>query len=288
MNVTVFSPLLLAALGCGLLAGGGLALLIASIVGMPRRPASGPSRLERLSAFARRRGAAAGAAAVATLVITRWPVAAVGAALIVAFSGKLFGGARAERKGVEQMEALAGWIESLRDTMAGAVGLEQAIQSSTEAAAASLRPHLHMLVDLLRARRPMAEALDAFAESLGDGSADMVIIALKDNARQRGPGFRDVLTALAETARDEADMRRKVMAERAGTRRSIQIVTGIIIVFPLGMALFNPQFVAPYRTLQGQAVLAVVAIFFGGAMLWLRKLSVLPPPARLLVRGENR
>ncbi|MFJ9167316.1 type II secretion system F family protein, partial [Lysinibacillus fusiformis] len=170
----------------------------------------------------------------------------------------------------------------------GAVGLEQAIQSSTEAAAVGLKPHLNMLVDLLRAKRPMAQALDAFAESLGDGSADMVIIALKDNARQRGPGFRDVLTALAETARDEADMRRKVLAERAGTRRSIQIVTGIIIVFPLGMALFNPGFVEPYRSVQGQAVLAVVAVFFGGAMVWLRKLSVLPPPARLLVRGETR
>ena len=55
----------------------------------------------------------------------------------------------------------------------------------------------------------------------------LMIAALILNARLRGPGLRDVLTALAESTREELDMRRRVEAARRSTRRSAQIVVGV-------------------------------------------------------------
>jgi len=280
------SPTLLLALLAGSGAGGGLALLIASLIGWRRKERTGPSPVEKLVAFARQRGAAAAVAGVLVLVVTRWPVAAIGVALLVLFWSKLFGGAKEERESLARVEALASWTESLRDTMSGAVGLEQAIQASARAADPRLRPDLLALIDRLRAKTALTAALDRLADDLNDGSADVVIVALKDNARQRGPGVRDVLSELAAFAREEADMRRRVLAQRSGTRRSVQIVIGVIVVFPIGMAVFNPAYVEPYRTLQGQGVLVLVMAFFTAGLAWLRKLSSVPAPERLLIRRE--
>ncbi|MEV7177824.1 type II secretion system F family protein [Kitasatospora sp. NPDC093679] len=282
----VLTPELLLALLAGLTAGGGLALLIASLIGWPRRPRTGPTTAQQLVSFARRRGWAAGGAGVLVLLATRWPVAAIGVVLLVLFWDRLFGGAKEEKAALARVEALASWTESLRDTMSSGAGLEQAVQASARAADPALRPHLVTLLDRLRAKTSLGVALDAFADDLNDGSADLVIIALKDNARQRGPGLRDVLSELAETARDEADMRRRVLAQRSGTRRSVQIVIGVITAFPIGMAVFNPAYVEPYRTLQGQGVLLLVMGFFVGGLMWLRKLSAVPAPERLLIRQE--
>ena len=113
-----------------------------------------------------------------------------------------------------RLEALAAWTESLRDTIAGAVGLEQAIPSSLRVAAPSLQEPLARLVDRLHTRVPMPEALRALADDLDDPSADLIIGALIINARLRGPGLRDLLGALSTAVREELDVRRKVNAER--------------------------------------------------------------------------
>ena len=95
-------------------------------------------------------------------------------------------------------------------------------------------------------RTPLATALQQFADDLDDSSADLIVAALMLNSQLRGPGLRDVLTSLAGSARDELEMRRRVNAGRASTRRSVQIVMGITVVFVLGLTLFNRSYVEPY------------------------------------------
>lgn len=187
---------------------------------------------------------------------------------------------------MRRVEALAAWTESLRDTIAGAVGLEQAIPASARAAAPALRPHLDALVDRLRSRTPLPEALHQLADDLDDPSADIVVAALILNARLRGPGLREVLGALAKSAREEVDMRQRVMAQRASTRRSVQIVIGVSVAFVIGLAVFNRDFVQPYGTPIGQLVLACVCGLFAAGFWWLRKLSRIETPDRFLHRDE--
>src|SRR5690606_8741785 len=157
---------------------------------------------------------------------------------------------------------LAAWTESLRDTIAGAVGLEQAIPATTYAASPAIRPALERLADRLRGRTSLPTALQGFADDIDDPSADLIVASLTLNARLRGPGLREVLSSLASSARDVLDMRRRLGASRSSTRRSVQIVMGVTVTFVLGLSIFNRGYVEPYGTPLGQVVLLVVIGLF--------------------------
>ncbi|MGH1565698.1 type II secretion system F family protein [Mumia sp. DW29H23] len=275
------------ALTAGALVGvGGLILLLAL------RPREARPPMLRRKNSARRterqvRLAAAGVIAFAlTLLVTRWIVLAAVIGAVVALWDRLLGGGRAERDAIVRADGLAAWIEALRDTIAGAVGLEQAIPATAKNAAPSIRPSLNLLVDRLRVREPLPDALMRFADDLDDPSADVAVAALVLNARLRGPGLREVLSALAESARAELDVRRRVESSRRSTRRSVQIVVGVIVAVAGALVLFNPAYVAPYGTFVGQLVLAAVLAMFGAAVLWMRKLSGVEQPERFLISAK--
>lgn len=216
------------------------------------------------------------------LLLTRWPVLAIATAVLVIFAPTLFGGAGSEKRSIARLEGLAAWTESLRDTIAGAVGLEQAIPATAYAASPAIAGHLTTLADRLRVRTPLPVALQGLADDLDDSSADLILAALILNSRLRGPGLREVLTSLADSAREELEMRRRVSAGRASTRRSVQIVVAITVIFVLALAIFNRDYVEPYSSPLGQLVLVVVLAFFAAGFAWMRRLSVFELPARFL------
>jgi Flp pilus assembly protein TadB len=267
----------------GALAGGGVFLLVVALRGLP--PSAPSQRLawleDQLRVLFSIRGAIAVIAGVVVLVATRWVVAGIGAALLV-LAWRSLGGAASERRAMARLEGLATWTESLRDTIAGAVGLEQAIPASLRAAAPSLQEPLARLVDRMHTRVPMADALRRFSDDLNDPGADLIIAALIINARLRGPGLRDLLSALSDSVREELDMRRKVNAERRSTRRSVQIVVAISVGLALALGIFNHSYVRAYDSVVGQMVLAIVAALYAASFLWLRKLARFETPDRLL------
>lgn len=282
------SPSTLFVIVLGALVGAGIVLLVDSL--RPRARAersvrsSGASFVERIG----RRGLVALAVALVALVVTRWPVAAVGAGILVFFWSSLFGGARVEREAMARIEGLASWTESLRDTIAGAVGLEQAIPATVYAAAPAIQPQLRLLVDRLRVRVPLATALQRLADDIDDPSADLIVAALILNARLRGPGLRQVLTSLSEAARSELEMRQRVSAGRSATRRSAQIVVIFSLAVVFGLTVLNPKYVAPYSTPTGQLMLVVVSALFGAGFWWMKRLSGVDVPERFLVATPDR
>ncbi len=269
----------------GIAFGLGLGLFAAGLVGWPSKPGdpAEPATAEVLRKYGRRSVVALGAGLLAGLA-SQWPVLGIGVVVLVFLWDKLFGGASTEKLAMRRIEALAMWTESLRDTIAGAVGLEQAIPASARGADPVLRDHLNALLDRLRGRMPLSDALQLLADDLDDPSSDLVIAALMLNSKLRGPGLREVLTALGKSAREEVDMRQRVIAQRAGTRRSVQIIVAVVVIFVIGMAVFNRGFVQPYGTPVGELVLALVLALFGLGFLWLRKLATVEPPGRFLVR----
>jgi Flp pilus assembly protein TadB len=280
------SPTILLITLIGAAIGAAVLLLVMAIRGRePKPPTPGNSRsvVEKLG----KQTVYGIIAGVAVLLLSRWPVAAIGAGLLVAFWPALFGGAKEERTSIARLEGLASWTESLRDTIAGAVGLEQAIPATVYAAAPSIQPQLRLLADRLRIRMPMPEALERFADDLDDASADLVVSALILNARLRGPGLRQVLSSLADSARAELDMRQRVMAGRASTRRSVQIVVGVSLFFMVGLSLVNRDFVEPYNSAMGQIVLGVVIGIFAIGFFWMRRLAKFEMPARFLVTADR-
>jgi tight adherence protein B len=273
----------LLAIGIGGLTGAALFLAVVALYGLPaRRPGSGPGRLDRLRRdVLSPRGGIAIVAGILALVTTRWVVAGIGVALL-AYSWRSLSGAGSERAAITRLEGLATWTESLRDTIAGAVGLEQAIPSSTRIAAPAIREPLLKLVDRLHTRMPMPDALRLFASDLDDPSADLIIAALIINSRLRGPGLRDLLGALSRSVREELDMRRKVGAERRSTRRSVQIVILVSVGMAIGLAFVDHSFLAPYSSPFGQLVLALIACLYGLGIAWLRRLARFESPQRML------
>jgi Flp pilus assembly protein TadB len=280
----------LLALLCGAVVGGALLLLIVAIRGTAPRQES-PSLFRRSNAEGRknlvRLGTGIGVGLL-VLVVTRWLVLAAALGLLAALADRFFGGTGEERRAIERLEALATWTEALRDTIAGAVGLEQAIPATAINAAPAIKPGLNLLVDRLRIREPLPSALMRFADDLNDPSADLIIAALVLNARLRGPGLREVLSALADSAREELDVRRKVAAERRSTRRSVQVVVAITLLVAAALVLFNPTYVAPYTSFIGQFVLFIVIALYALGLVWLRKLAKIEVPERFLIRGNDR
>ena len=278
----MLTPELLLIVLAGALAGGGALLLVNSLTRQEPAPhVSQSTILPRIAKLGARVPFAVGAGFI-LLLLTRWPVLAIAGGLLVFFGPALFGGAASEKQAIAKLEGLAAWTESLRDTIAGAVGLEQAIPATAYAASPSIAPQLMTLADRLRVRTPLPIALQRFADELDDPSADLIVAALMLNARLRGPGLRDVLTSLAGSAREELEMRRRVGSGRASTRRSVQIVVGITVVFVLGLVLFNRDYVEPYSSPLGQVVLLVVLLFFAAGFMWMRRLSVFDLPERFL------
>lgn len=275
----------LALLGLGGLFGGGVLLLVLGLTPVEPRPTARSSLIQDLRRFSVRMGRRvpiAAAAGLMVLVVTRWPVMAIGCGVLVFFWESLFGGAKAEKAAYARLEGLAAWTESLRDTIAGAVGLEQAIPATAGAAAPAIAKPLYVLSDRLRVRVPMPVALQRFADDLDDPAADLVVAALVLNSRLRGPGLRDVLTSLSRSVRNELEMRGRVMASRRSTRRSVQIVVFVSATFIIGLRVLNPEYVEPYGTPAGQLVLAVIIALFAGGFLWLRRLATFETPARFL------
>jgi Flp pilus assembly protein TadB len=274
--------------------GGAVATLVFALRGNPISGPHPPSRLSALVASVRSpatsgRVGAGIVAGIATVLITRWPVAAIGVTALVLSWPAMFGGARAERSQIDRLEALVMWTEALRDTVTARASLEQAIPATAAHAPGPIRPALVRLVGRLRARVPLDAALLALSVELGDASADKVIGALVLNTRQRGSGLATVLGALARSGREELDQRRRVTAGRASMRRSVHLVVAITVGFAVLLATFSRSYVAPYSSVGGQVALAVVVGLFAASFAWLRRLAGgEPAPPFLAVTDDPR
>lgn len=281
------TPSLLLITALGAVVGGAVVLLVAAL--SPRPPHAPTVRSSSTGLIDRfgRRTVLAGAAGLGVLVLTQWLVAGLATIALVLAWPMLFGGSKAEREATQRVEGLAAWIESLRDTIAGAVGLEQAIPATLYASSPSIRPQLRLLVDRLRVRVPLPVALQGFADDLDDPSADLVVAALILNAKMRGPGLRQVLSSLSDAARAELDMRQRVGAGRSGTRKSAQIVMIFSVAVILLLAVFNKEYVEPYTSPMGQLVLLVVVGCFAAGFMWMKRLSGVELPERFLVQATD-
>ena len=259
-------------------AGAGLALgLLLLRMGLHR-----PDRQSKKPRIDPRRAAMAiGVGSMAGLV-TGWPVGAVAVGAFVLAAPALLGGKKAAQRAIARTEAVAAWTETLRDTLAGAAGLHRAILATADVAPGPIATEVHALSARLHGRQPLPQALRAFAEDLADATADLVVSTLVLAYERRAGNLSALLGALARSARDEAAMQRRILADRARIRAAEAVVT----VFTLGafgvLVVFNRSFLRAYDTAGGQLVLAVVVTMFGLGFWALHQLARLPTTERVL------
>ena len=225
---------------------------------------------------------------VVVALFTRWPVGGILAAAMVGSWHTLFGQHSTSDAEILRIEAIASWTEMLRDTMAAASGLEQAITATASIAPAPIRAEVTALATRLETREvTLSQGLPDLADALGDPTGDLVVAALVSAADRRARSLAELLGALAASAREDASMRLRIQAGRARIATTTRIVTSCTLLFGGGLVLFKRDFLAPYGTAEGQVVLAIVGGIFALGFWWLTHMSGISSPERFLT-GLNR
>jgi Flp pilus assembly protein TadB len=220
-------------------------------------------------------------AAVLVGAITGWPVATLLAGAGAFAVPQMLSGAKDRTRQVARTEAIAGWAEMLRDTLSAASGLEQAIMATSSVAPLAIRPEVCALAARLERER-LVPALRTFAAELADPTGDLVVAALVLAASHEARKLPDLLGSLAGAARDQAAMHLRVEAGRARIRTSTRVVAGSTLVFAAGLILLNRNYLSPFGTGLGQAVMAVIGLLFAGAFWWLARMGRPVAPERFL------
>ena len=215
------------------------------------------------------------------LVLTRWPVVAVAAAILGFFAADVLGARAAREQALARTEAIASWTEMLRDTMVAAHGLEEAIEVTADIAPAPIRAEVLTLATQARRGR-LGPALGDFGMALDHPVGDLVVVALRQAAEGQATELAPLLAALALAARDEAAMRQRVETGRARTRTSVRIIIGATVGLAAFVGFLNRDYLDAYGSATGQMVLGVAMGFAGVALWWLAAMSRYESPERFL------
>lgn len=298
----VLSPTIGVLLGAGFAAG---VLLIST--GLRRRPpAPVKARIpigQRWAAATRRPSGRAGRrrdlklTAVALLALAVFAATGWFVALLVVPVGLLLIPwllANQNTAGIERTSALETWVRSLRALLQGGSDntLEGALRSSLVSTPAPIRPQVAALIARLNARWPTDHALAAWADDLADSTADVIAASLMLASRRRGYGLSEVLAGLSESVADEVRARRKIESDRGSARTAARYMTVLSAGLAATFALFNPAFLAPYRTGLGQIILVAIIVAYVGVLALLRRMTtardnprILPTPAVRVTGG---
>lgn len=279
------STVLVAALGAGV--GLGAALLLAGLTGRPALQVDlhrAIERITRTTAVARIAGAAVGGLAV--LAVTGWVAGGALAVLAITFSSRIVGGKAEREASVARTEAIASWTEMIRDSIAAASGLEEAIVATEPVAPRPIRHEVRRLADRLR-HSSLSDALTAFGDDVAHPSADLVVAALTIAARMEASDLTGLLSRLAESIRGEARMRIRVEVGRTRVRTATKVILGVVGATVVLLTLLNRGYLAAYDSAGGQVALIVVGGIFALGGWLLARMSGLEQPDRFTARRPH-
>ncbi|MET8298588.1 type II secretion system F family protein [Streptomyces sp. NPDC005180] len=275
----------------GLAVAGGLVGLVAGVVGTsaPKGPGLAArlragrhlaSRDERMARRTRLMGGALGG-------VLLWLVTGVfiaGAMLFLAVIGVpwLLSPTKSATTRIGKLEALGDWTQRLANVLRLGRGLDEALQISRRGCPEDIAGEVADLVDRLQVGWRPTDALRSFGDALNDVTADKVVAALVLSAADRGPGLAQALDDLAESVHEEVGRRRGIEADRAKPRTTMRWMT-ILTLGVIGAGFLVPSYTAPYGTLIGQLVLAVLLAGFVGVLVMMRQIADIKPVPRFLI-----
>jgi hypothetical protein len=218
---------------------------------------------------------------------TGWPVAGAATGLGLLAGPAVLGGSARRQSETKTAEAIATWADMIRDTMAGAAGLEESLIQTAGVAPTAIAPQLRAFAQRLR-HRSLDDALTGLASDLDHPSADLLVAALAAAGRLEARDLGSLLARLAEAIRGDVRMRVRVEVGRARIRTSGRIAVGTTLATVVFLYLFAGHLLEPYDTLAGQAWLGVVVGVFFGAGWLLHRYSRLEVPGRFTLRRTEQ
>ncbi len=236
-----------------------------------------------------RPGLRAGLAAAGMLVgavVCRWPVAVVWLGVLGAALPSLVGAKAQRSASIARAEAVAGWAEMVRDTMAGGSQIEQALSSTAAVAPPMISDQVNALVSRMF-RQDLDAALVAFSEEVADPASDVVVASLLLASRSRAGDLASVLGHAAEAARASAAMRLRIEASRARTYTAARLILGITAVYTVGLLVFDRPYLEPFGTPAGQVALVFIGSVVAVGLTGIARLGREPAQERLLVASAE-
>jgi len=218
--------------------------------------------------------------------ITGWPVAALGTMAAFPVLRRLVRERGTGTQGVARLEALARWIELLRDTLHAAAGIEGAITASATAAPLALRPQAAELATRLSRMDP-ADTLDAglrdFADEIDNYFGDLAVLSIIAASEGQGGRLAEQLDFAAANARALVSFARETHLDRVEVRATGRIVAVVTLGWGLALSVLSPGYFAFYGSPLGQLILLVgPGALFALSVGWTLRLSRVPPLPRLL------
>lgn len=276
------STAVIAALGA--FAGAGAFLVICGITGRRVFTGGGRELVRRgLAQAGTTRVVLAAGCALVTVALTGWLAGALVAGGAVLAAPRLLGGRAGREASIARTEAIASWTEMIRDSIAAASGLEEAIVATGPVAPPAVRAEVLVLVRRLE-RQSLPDALAAFGDEVAHPSADLVVAALTIASRMEASDLTGLLSRLAEAIRGEARMRIRVEVGRTQVRTATKVIAGVVAATVVLLAVLNREYLAAYDSAGGQVVLLVVGgIFAAGGWLLIR-MAELELPERFSAR----
>ena len=224
-------------------------------------------------------------AGVAIYFLTRWLLVAVVLGLVFTAVPALKSKQRLRRDERGLADAIATWTEQLRDTLAGAHGLEQAIVATSNHAPVAISSAVRRLSAQIQYGK-LSDGLRRFADDVDHPIADFVSAALITANKYQARDLAQLLGHLAQCAREEGRMRTRIWVGRARTRSSVRIISFVVIGFVALLVIFNRDYLSVYSSLEGQIMLSCIFLVFGIALVMLDQFSRIATPQRFIRRRE--
>jgi hypothetical protein len=225
-------------------------------------------------------------AGIAVYGLTHWLAGGLLAVVGAAIAPTVLSGRSDHEREIARVEAIASWAEMLRDTIAGAAGLEQAIAATGPIAPLPIAEPVARLAARLDFE-PLPAALRRFADEVDHPTADFVVAALVTAAEKEARDLGPLLGHLAECARDEAKMRTRIWIDRAKTRTSVKVIAGCVVAFAAGLLLFSRPYLEPYDDATGQVVLLAIGALFFVSLVGMERMARLAVPERFVRRRTS-
>ena len=271
----------------GLAAGAGVLLIAA---GLQHRPVPSRQRSQPLARRAlppgldHRNVIAAATVFVVICALTKWWAAAALASTACALLPMMVAERADQVAERNRLAALAGWIESVRDLLAAASGIEEAIVKSAE----TLPPQspIRDAIWQLRATTEalgLREGLRRFGERVADPIGDYIAATLLVASERPSSGIHGQLTEAAQSARESVSVRERVEASRSRmwtASSTIGVISIVMVGFVIGT---QPTYAAWYGTPGGQTILLTCGLVELVGMWWMARMARPRPGHRVVL-----
>ncbi len=183
-----------------------------------------------------------------------------------------------------RLAALAGWVEAVRDLLAAASGIEEAIAKSADTLApdSPVREPVWSLRATTEALG-LREGLRRFGEQVADPIGDYIAATLLVAAERPSTAVHGQLSEAAQNARESVSVRERIEATRSRmwtASSTIGVISIVMVGFVIGT---QPTYAAWYATPAGQLILLACGLVELVGMWWMARLARPRPGHRVVL-----